>query len=61
MNVIQGIKPSIQQWNRLLDALVAIIKYNKVTIDHDIYIKVLYYVAVSYLTNSTDDVLNKYI
>ena len=36
MNGIQGTKPSGRQWNRLLDAVVTIIKYNKSTIDHDI-------------------------
>ena len=33
-------------------------KYRKITIDHDIYIKVFSGVTVSYLTYSTDDVLN---
>ena len=32
-------KPDAQKWNRLLDAVVTIIKYNKITIDHVIYIK----------------------
>ena len=35
-----------------------IIKYNKRTIDHAIYIKVFSDVTVSYLTLSTDNVLN---
>ena len=36
MNGIQGTKTSGRQWNRLLDAVVAIIKYKKSTIDHAI-------------------------
>ena len=58
MNRIQGKKPAERQWNRLLDAVVTILKYNKSTIDHDIYIKVCTDDTVSYLTVSTDDVLN---
>ena len=58
MNGIQGTKPSGQQWNRILDVVVTIIRYKKITIDHDIYIKVFYDGAVSYLTVSTNDVLN---
>ena len=38
--------------------MVTIIKYKKITIDHAIYIKVLYDVTVSYLKFSMDDVLN---
>ena len=34
------------------------IKYKKSTIDHDIYIKVFFDGTVSYLTVSTDDVVN---
>ena len=44
--------------NRIFDAVVTIIKYQKITIDHDIYIKVLSDGTVSCLTVSTDDVLN---
>ena len=51
-------KPAGQQWNRLLDAVVTIIKYKKITIDHAIYIKFFYYIKVSYPTFPTDDVLN---
>ena len=40
MNGIQGTKPPGRKWNRLLDAVVTIIKYKKSTIDHDVYIKV---------------------
>ena len=58
MNGIQGTKPSERQWNRLLDAVVTILKYKKSTIDHAIYIKVFDDGTVSYLTVSTDDVLN---
>ena len=58
MNGIQGIKPARQQWNRLIDAVVTIIKYKKSAIYHTIYIKVFTDGTVSYLTVSTDDVLN---
>ena len=58
MNGIKGKKPSGRQWNRLLYTVVKIIKYKKITIDHDIYIKVLYDGTVSYLTVSNDDILN---
>ena len=58
MNGIQGTKPDGRQWNRLLDAVVTILKCIKSTIDHDIYIKVFTGVIVSYLSVSADDVLN---
>ena len=58
MNGIQVTKPSGRQWNRLLDAVVIIIKYKKSTIHHAIYIKVFYDLTVSYLTFSTGDILN---
>ena len=58
MNGIRGTKPDGIQWNRLLDSVVTIIKYKKNTIYHAIYIKVLTDGTVSYLTVSTDDVLN---
>ena len=58
MNVIQGTKPAGRQWNRLLDTVVTILEYKKSTIDHAIYIKVFDDGTVSYLTVSTDDVLN---
>ena len=38
--------------------MVTILEYKKSTIDHDIYIKVFDDSTVSYLTVSTDDVLN---
>ena len=50
MNVIQGKKKSGIQWNRHLDAVVIVIKYKKIKIDHAIY--------VSHLTVFTDDVFN---
>ena len=58
MNGIQGTKPAGRQWDILLDAVVTILEYKKSTIDHDIYIKVFDDGTVSYLTVSTDDVLN---
>ena len=51
-------KPSGLQWNCLLDAVITIIKYRKITIDPAIYIKLLSDGTVSYLTVSTDDVFN---
>ena len=58
MNGIKVTKPSGRQWNIILDAVVNIIKYKKSTIDHSIYITVFSDGTVSYLTVSTDDVLN---
>ena len=58
MKVIQGTKTARRQWNRLIDAVFAILKYNKITIYHDIYIKVFSDGTVSYLTVSTDNVIN---
>ena len=40
MNVIKGKKLSGHQCNRLLDAVVTVLKYKESTIDHAIYIKV---------------------
>ena len=57
MKIIQGTKPYGRQCNILLDAMVAIIKYNKITIDHDSYIKNFSYVTVYYLIVITDAVL----
>ena len=57
MDVIQGKKPTRQQWNQLLDDVVKIVKYKKITIDHAIYIKVFYDGTMSYIMVSTDDVL----
>ena len=58
MNGMQGTKPAVRKWNRLLDAVVIILEYKKSTFYHDIYINVLYDGTVSYLTVSTDDVIN---
>ena len=58
MNEIEVKEPNGLQWNRFLDAVVTIIKFNKSTIYHDIYIKVLYDGTVSYYTVCTDDALN---
>ena len=58
MNVIQGTRSSEIQWNRILDTVVTMIKYNKSTIDHAIYTKVFTDGTVYYLTVSTDDILN---
>ena len=58
MNGIQVTKPAGRQWNRLLDAVVTIFNYKKITIDHAVFIKVFADVTVSYITVSTDDVLN---
>ena len=38
--------------------MVTVLKYNKITIDHAILIKVFSYGNVPYLAVSTDDVLN---
>ena len=58
MNGIQGKKPAEQKWNRLLDEVVTIIKYNKIAIDHAIYIKFFSDGTVSYPTVSTYDFIN---
>ena len=51
-------KPSGRQCNRLLDAVVTMLKYKKSRIGYYIYIKFFNYGKVSYLIVSTDDVLN---
>ena len=58
MNGIQGTKPDGQQWNQLLDAVVIMMKYKIITIDHAIFVKVFYNGNVSYITVYTYDVLN---
>ena len=58
MNGIQGTKPAGIKWNRLLDAVVTILKYKKSKMDYAIYIKVSTNGTVSYLTVFTDNVLN---
>ena len=51
INGIQGTNPHGRQWNQILDAVVTIIKYKKSTTNNEMYIP-------SYLTVSTDDMLN---
>ena len=58
MNGNKGREQDGRQRNRLLDVVVTILEYKKSTIDHAIYIKVFDDGKVSYLTVSTDDVLN---
>ena len=57
INGIHGTKPARWQYNQLLDEVVTIIKYKKITIDHAIYIKVFSGGTVSCLKVYTDDVL----
>ena len=58
MNRMQVTKPSRGQCNILLYAVVTVIKYNNITIDRAIYIKVLSGGTVHYITVSNDDVIN---
>ena len=58
MNGIQGTNTYGRKWNRLLDAVVTIIKYKKIKIDYNIYIKVFTDGIVLYLKVSTYDALN---
>ena len=58
INVIQGKKSAGQKYNRLLDAVINILKYNKISIDIAIYINLFSDETVSYLKVSTGDVLN---
>ena len=44
--------------NKILDAVVTILKYKKITIDNSIYIKVFSDGTVSYIKFSTGDFLN---
>ena len=53
-----GGTPYTLQRNRILDAVVTILKYNKSTIDHNIFIKFLYDGTVSNITVSSDNVIN---
>ena len=46
--------------NKLISTVVTILKYKKIKIDHDIYIKVFSDGTVSYHKVSTDDVFNIY-
>ena len=56
MNGIQGGRPYGRQCNILLDAVVTIMRYKKITIDHSIYIKVFHDGNVPYPTVSVDDI-----
>ena len=58
MNGIQGTKPSGRKWNILLDAVVTILKYNKITIYHAIYMKVFSDGTLFYITVYTEDIFN---
>ena len=58
MNEIQGTKPSGIQFNILLDAVVTFLKYNKIPIDHAVYIKFFTNGSLSYLKVLTHGVLN---
>ena len=58
MNGIEGINHPEEILIWILDTVVTISKYKKITIYHAIYIKVFYGGTVSCLTVSTDDNLN---
>ena len=58
MNRIQGTKPAGRKWNRRFGAVVTTLKYKKRIFDHAIYIEIFSDGTISYLTVSTDDVLN---
>ena len=58
MNLIQGTKPAGRKFNRLLDVVVTILKYNKSTIDHAIYIKLFSDGSISYSSVYNYHVLN---
>ena len=58
MNGIQGNKPDGKQWNKLLYAVVTMIKYKKSTIYHTIYIKLFSDGTFSYLKVYNDDVID---
>ena len=49
MNGTQGTKSSQGQRNWILDTVFTMLKYKKITIDHVIYIRVLYDGIISYL------------
>ena len=57
MNGIEGGKLSGRKLIYILDPVVTINKYNKTTIYHTIYIKILYKRNMYYITVSTDDEL----
>ena len=58
MSIIQGTKLAGRKWNRLLDAVVTIITKKRSIIYHAIYIKVFSGGILSYLTVSTENVLD---
>ena len=58
MNGIQVTKPPVRQPKRLIGSVVTVLKYNKIPIDHTIYIRVFSDGNVYYLKFSVDDVLN---
>ena len=58
MNGIQGTKPSGRKWNYFLDAVVTIIKHNKIKIDNSIYINIFSDGKISCLTFLLVDVTN---
>ena len=51
-------KPPRQQWNIILDAVVTILKYKKITIDHSIYINIISNVTKFYFMVYNDDAIN---
>ena len=58
MNIIQRKKSAGEQCNCLVDAVLTMMKNKICTIDNYIYIKLLSDGTVSYITVSTDYVLN---
>ena len=56
--MILGKRSEGHQWIIFLDEVVTVLKYNKISTEIYIYIKVFPYGTVSHLTVSTDDVLN---
>ena len=58
MNEIQGTNIERRQWNKILNALLTLLKHQKITIDHAIYIEVFYDGNSYYLRVTTDDFLN---
>ena len=58
MNGIRGTNPAGRQCNRILDLVVTIIKYKKISIGREIYINLFTDCNISYITVSTDYVLD---
>ena len=54
MDLFEKYYPSVQ----IIDLVVAIMIYKKIAIDNSVYINIFSGETVSYLTVSTDDVLN---